>query len=134
METLKTYKFYNPETKERLAIFADLLELKSGDELEITVIPCHVNDQFSRGIANILFELVHLGDSVKGMKKFRIPVKDGKPKATFLKFCKDAFVRKFEEVIDMKISRRREFIPEKLEVVVSKMDQDNHQVKLTYFA
>src|SRR6478609_8390550 len=100
METLTTYKFYNTKL-ERLAIFAEEVETKGEKYLNLVVIPCNAQDQFSRKKAKELYENAKAFLPVKGISFGSIPVKDNKPKFTFLAFCKAHFLRQREKIFDL---------------------------------
>ena len=108
-EAYRTYKYYN-EKGDRLAIFG--LEVLPG-ELHISIFRCSKKDQFSKEAARQAFDCVRADDPPMSFYKevtspkfsaiiYRkhevenhvIPVEDGKPKKTFLEYCKSNYFKK----------------------------------------
>lgn len=82
-EPYVTYKFYD-ERGRRLSIFAEMEE----KNLHITVYTCSKKDQFSRRVAKHMF----FNEFPDGHpNEFTIPIKDSKPKWTFINWCRENY-------------------------------------------
>ena len=84
-----TYAFYD-EKGRRLSIFAK----QKDKELEITIITCSKKDQFSKKEAKSLYAQVNWGKTTCKPQRFTIPIKDDKPKWTFINWCRENYYHK----------------------------------------
>lgn len=101
-----TYKFYD-ERGRRLSIFAlpiyTIGELESEmpkdpNSLVITIIPCSKKDTFSKKVGTEEFEIyksvIMQGfEGSSGVTELQIPIVDGKPKTTFLRWCEATYFK-----------------------------------------
>ena len=95
METLKTFVYYERKTGRRLAIYGEPVNGK----LVITVIPCSLQDNFSKKIANSLYE----GKKEAGLPQENvIDIVDAKPLHTFLNWVKERYSKKIMLEIDVR--------------------------------
>lgn len=94
-----TFSFYDKRGR-RLSIFAIEQEDYKQIWLQIQVIPCALNDMFSRKIGRKMYE-----DGI-AEKWATIPVENGKPKNTFLTYCRKNFFKEVTIEIPVKVLMR----------------------------
>ncbi len=97
LEPWVTYKFYD-EKGRRLSIFAEELKELEENEMEITVITCSKHDQFSRAEAKHLYAGYNWGKPYCNPQTFIVPIKDNKPKWTFINWCRENYYHKEEAI------------------------------------
>lgn len=86
-----TYKFYD-ERGRRLSIFATVM---NEAQISVTIVTCAKGDKFSRKVGKALYEQWLEGTLRKSSDchpQIRlIAIKDGKPKKTFLSWCRETY-------------------------------------------
>jgi len=92
----KTYKYYNVR-EERLTIYGEIIDPNT---IKITVLRCSKKDKFIKKLADSEADKFFtdgkpitnaIDDFNEGMSQFTIPIKNGEPKNTFLRFCRDNY-------------------------------------------
>lgn len=98
-EYYSTFQYYN-DKRERLSIFAEPSVCEDESEcLVITAIPCSKKDSFSKKVGRKIFEDKSFKAEV--VEKMVIPVSDGKPKKTFIEFCRNRYKRTFDITLEI---------------------------------
>lgn len=99
------FKRYDPQTKKRLAIFAELKVADIMDEgfgtteekyLDVVIIPCSRSDQFCRNTAKALYSMILVDNNVEDTEhtRLKIPLSlTDNPKSIFLHFCSENYVK-----------------------------------------
>jgi|SRR5882762_5254302 len=104
-----TYKFYD-EKGRRLTIVGRIvadgaeIEQKDGslkfdnEQLEIQVVTCSKHDEFSKKIVRPFIDLLEKGEYTDELnfhpEVFHIPIKDDKPKWTFINWCQENYYKR----------------------------------------
>lgn len=99
-----TYKFYDDKDR-RLSIFGKYDE--ENKTMGIHVITCSKKDSFNKEFAREQYKLMTsdiLSNFICKPEIYNIPVTNGKPKATFLDFCKSKYHRKRERQLRLDIT------------------------------
>lgn len=99
----KTYKYYTKKG-ERLTIYGNVHE----DRLQITILKCSKKDVFKKKSSDIELERlikdrvlygIHPEALSTGYAQYYIPITNGKPKNTFLEYCRVNFHRQVEVAV-----------------------------------